>query len=309
VPALKTELLGGGAAAGAGQIRFLRFHPYGIGVDSNSTPNCYDPPVSGCDAGDPHVRAWANPLPGVWEVAVEARRTSDAASAPFTLNVSLLGVSAAPPVATVNPAAVNTPYVNSFTFTNNFGAFTGNAVGGNLASTFLTTSATLHTGDPHAQFEVFVPAGMSRATFRIGSPSDPAADLDLFVYRCTSAGQHPPTAGCTLVGQNADGDSEEFVGVTNPVSGYYVADIDPYAIPSGTTTYLYTDSFTGAPLGTLVVSPPDPLVVHAPGASWTVSTTTTALIPPTAGRTITGTVAVVSDGAQLGSAMVNLIFP
>ena len=307
VPALKVDLLGGGLAVGAGQIRFLRFHPYGVGIDSNSTPNCYDPPVAGCNAGaDPHSRTHSNPLPGVWEVAVEVRRTSDAALVPYTLTVSLLGVTASPTSATVSNAAINTPYTHTFTFTNKFGAFTGNAVGGVLGSSFRATDS-LATGDPHDRREVFVPPGMTSVTLRIGNPSDQAADLDLFVYRCAVA--NAPLGLCTFVGQAADGDSEEAVTIAAPAPGFYVADIDPYNIPSGSTTYDYTDSFSGAALGTLVVTPPDPSVVHAAGSSWSVTTVTTALITPAPGRSMTGTVTVVSAGASLGSATVNLVFP
>ena len=306
VPAFKIDLIGGGPAAGAGQIRFLRFHPYGVGIESNSTPNCYDPPVGGCDAGDPHSRTLANPLPGVWEVAVEMRRTSDAAAAPFTLSASLLGVKATPASATVNPAAINTPYSHSFTFTSLFGAFTGNAVGGNLGSS-LTATDSLAAGAPHDRREVFVPPGMTSVTLRIGNASDPGADLDLYVYRCAVA--NAPLGSCLKVGQSADGDSEEAVTINAPVSAYYVADIDPFDIPSGSTTYQYFDSFAGPGLGSLTVTPIDPTVLHAPGSSWVVGTSTTALVAPAAGRNVTGTVTVVSGGAPLGSATVNLIFP
>ena len=40
-PAFKVDLAGGGDAVGAGQIRFLRWHPYGLGIDSNAVSNCY----------------------------------------------------------------------------------------------------------------------------------------------------------------------------------------------------------------------------------------------------------------------------
>ena len=97
-PAFKVDLTGGGTAAGAGQIRFLRFHPYGVGIDANSTPYWYNPPVPTC-AGTPTQcsaaaavsRTVGNPQPGVWEVAVEMRRTSDALEAPYSITASVLG--------------------------------------------------------------------------------------------------------------------------------------------------------------------------------------------------------------------------
>ena len=71
-PAFKVDLVGGGATPGAGQIRFLRFHPYGVGQDANSSLNCYNPPVvpGGSCGGSPTSRTVSNPLPGVWEVVV-----------------------------------------------------------------------------------------------------------------------------------------------------------------------------------------------------------------------------------------------
>ena len=85
-PAFKVDLQGGGAAAGAGQIRFLRFHPYGVGIDSNSSLSSYNPPVPGCTSNcsvaSATSRTTANPQAGVWEVTVEVRRTSDADPCP-----------------------------------------------------------------------------------------------------------------------------------------------------------------------------------------------------------------------------------
>ena len=37
VPALKVDFSGPSATPGTGQARFLRFHPYGVGIDSNSS--------------------------------------------------------------------------------------------------------------------------------------------------------------------------------------------------------------------------------------------------------------------------------
>jgi hypothetical protein len=40
-PAFKVDMAGGGAA-GAGAIRFLRWHPWGLAIDSNAASNCYN---------------------------------------------------------------------------------------------------------------------------------------------------------------------------------------------------------------------------------------------------------------------------
>ena len=64
--------------------------------------------------------------PGVWEVTVEARRTSDAADAPFTLTMSILGATVSPNPDVIASATIGTPIARSRTrLTNLFGAFTG----------------------------------------------------------------------------------------------------------------------------------------------------------------------------------------
>ena len=42
--------------AGAGQVRFLRFHPYGVNFDPNSSLDCYSPPVPDEHACNPLSR-------------------------------------------------------------------------------------------------------------------------------------------------------------------------------------------------------------------------------------------------------------
>ena len=73
--------------------------------------------------------------------------------------------------------------------TNLFGAFTGRAVGTALGSAVRATP-TIATSISSATPSRCLPAATSlRAT--IGRPSDPAADLDLFVFNCTSGTLRP----------------------------------------------------------------------------------------------------------------------
>ena len=55
-PVLKVDFTGPDGNPGTGQARFLRFHPYGVGVDSNASTSCYAPPVAGCATGSPYSR-------------------------------------------------------------------------------------------------------------------------------------------------------------------------------------------------------------------------------------------------------------
>ena len=139
-----------------------------------------------------------------------------------------------------------------------------------------------------------VPAGATRMEVSIGNTSDPAADLDLYVYR-----------DGVLVGQDADGDSEESVALDNPPAGTYTVEVDGYDVPAGTTEYDYRDVFYSPALGSVdVTSGP---VTLANGASATVTGSVTALVAPPAGRQLFGEMTVVTDeGAVIGRGSVQI---
>ncbi|MBL8057850.1 MAG: S8 family serine peptidase [Anaerolineales bacterium] len=283
-PALKVDLTGGGAA-GLGAVRFLRWHPYGVSIDSNAVSNCYNGAPGGCTTGSALSRTTSNPQAGVWEITVDARRNSDAVSAPYTLAVSILGASVAPNPDVIPAAALGVPVARAYTLTNLFGAFTGRAVGGgSLGSAYRATPAIANLAQQ--VFDVTVAAGSTSLRATIGSPSDPAADLDLFVYNCTSG-------TCVLAGQSADGDSEESVTIAGPAAGLWRVLIDGYSVPSGTTTYNYVDVFANAAFGAVAVT--DANALRAPGAVWNVAGTVTANAAPAAGRVLLGTVQVRTD--------------
>jgi hypothetical protein len=271
-PAFKVDMTGGGPA-GAGAIRFLRWHPYGLGIDSNAVSNCYNGAPGGC-----------NPFAGVWEVTVDARRNSDAVSAPYTLTASILGATVSPNPDVIPSAQIGVPVARSYTLTNIYGAFTGRAVGTGLGSAYIATP-TITTGQQHETL-VTVPAGSTSLRATIGSTSDPGADLDLFVFNCTSG-------TCVAAGQSADGDSEESVTIASPTAGLWKIIVDGYAVPSGSTTYNYIDVFTNAAFGSVSVT--DANALRPAGSSWTVPGSVTANAAPAAGRVLYGNVQVRTD--------------
>ena len=295
-PAFKVDMVAGGTAAGAGQVRFLRFHPYGVGFDSNASTSCYNPAVASA-CGSPTSRTAANPQAGVWEVTVEARRTSDVDNAPFTLTASILGASVSPNPDVIASATIGVPIARSYTLTNLFGAFTGRAVGTTLGSAKRGVESIANQGV--TQFDVDVAAGSTSLRATIGGTSDAAADLDLYILRNGS-----------VVGQSADGDSEESVTIANPAAGTYTIRIEGYAVPAGTTTYNYIDVFTNAAFGS--VSLTDANALRLAGSLWTVSGTVTANAAPAAGRVLLGNVQVRTDGNVLvgsGDVVVESITP
>jgi subtilisin family serine protease len=287
VPAFKVDMTGGGPA-GAGAIRFLRWHPWGLGIDSNAVSNCYNGAPGGCTTGSPTSRTVTSPQAGVWEVTVDARRNSDAVSAPFTLTASILGATVSPNPDVIPSATIGVPVARSYTATNLFGAFTGRMVGTPLGSAFRATPTIAN----HAQqtFDVTVTPGSTSLRATIGSPSDPAADLDLFVFNCTSG-------TCVQAGSNADGDSEESVTINNPAAGLWRVLVDGFAVPAGTTTYNYVDVFANPAFGSVSVT--DANALRPAGSSWTVPGSVTANAAPAAGRVLLGNVQVRTDADVL----------
>jgi hypothetical protein len=303
-PAFKVDLTGPSVAAGTGQVRFLRFHPYGVGIDSNSSLDNYCPSATApttCPASA-LSRTTSNPIAGVWEVTVEARRTSDVENAAFTLTASILGATVSPNPDVIASAQIGVPVARSYTLTNTLGAFTGRAVGTALGSAFLATPTIANL--EQQVYTVNVTPGSTSLRATIGSPSDPAADLDLFVFRPNG----------TLAGQSADGDSEESVTVainttTNP-AGTWTVLVDGFAVPAGTTTYNYVDVFANPAFGAVAVT--DANALRPSGASWTVPGTVTANAAPAAGRVLLGNVQVRTDANVLvgsGDVIVQSVTP
>ena len=282
-PAFKVDMVGGGAA-GLGAIRFLRWHPWGLAIDSNAVSNCYNGAPGGCTTGSPTSRTVSNPQAGVWEVTVDARRNSDSVSAPFSLTASILGATVSPNPDVIASATVGVPVARSYDITNLFGAFTGRAVGTSLGSAYRAVPSIAHL--EQQTFDVMVAAGSTSLRATIGSPSDPSADLDLFVYNCISG-------TCVLAGSNADGDSEESVTIANPAPGLWRVLVDGFSVPAGTTTYSYVDVFANPAFGAVSVA--DANALRPAGSMWTVPGSVTANAAPDAGRVLLGNIQVRTD--------------
>jgi hypothetical protein len=293
-PAFKVDFSGPSADPGTGQARFLRWHPWGIPNDSNATSSCYLPPsTGGCNPPpnpvawgmDPASRTVVNPTPGVWEVTVDARRTSDADFAPFTLTATILGATVSPNPDIIPTAQIGVPIPRTYTITNVLGEFTGRAVGTALGSA-RRDRFTIADG-AEQEYDTTIAPGTTQFRATIGNPSDPAADLDLFVFQCT-------TGTCVLRGQSADGDSEESVTINNPAAGLWRVVVDGFDVPAGTTQYDYVDVFFKTPsFGQIALT--DANAVRPAGESWTVNGDVTANEAPAAGRVLYGNVEVRTD--------------
>ncbi|MBA2953158.1 S8 family serine peptidase [Nocardioides sp. MAH-18] len=280
----------GGIATGS-QTRFIAINPYGVPVESTSSLVCY---TNFSDPADckPTSRAYADPLPGVWEIEVESRRTTPSLNNPYRLTAAVQGVTVSPETLELASVEAGTPTPVSWTVTNAFGPVTVHGEGGPLGSAH---SARPSIADhATAEYTVEVPAGADALTATIGNPSDLSADLDLSVY-----------LGDTLVGQTADGDSEESVTITSPAAGTYTVVVDGYSVPAGTTEYDYLDVFFSPALGELTVD--DSAHSLAGGQSVEIGGSLTAQQAPAAGRSLFGEMRVVStEGAVLGTGAVQI---
>ncbi|WP_328581985.1 S8 family serine peptidase [Streptomyces sp. NBC_00370] len=250
------EVALGGLAKGS-QTRFIAIHPYGVPVDDTTTTMCYPNYVNPANVCRPDLRSYTDPLPGVWEIEVEARRTSPLLDNKYKLDATVLGVTFDPAVTTLPEAKIGTPTPVEWKVTNGFAPIDGKLSGGSLGSAKVDRP-TIAQGEQQVT-TVTVPAGAERLDVAIGNPADTGADLDLTVLK----------DGVT-VGQSADGDSEEAVSLAEPAAGTYTILVDGYSVPTGSTAFDYRDVYYSASLGSIQVDEAQPVKL-ANGASAQVS--------------------------------------
>lgn len=141
-----------------------------------------------------------------------------------------------------------------------------------------------------------MPAGAKSLDVAIGKVSDASADLDLTVKN----------AAGTVVGQSADGDSEEAVSIASPAAGTYTIEVAGYSVPAGSTAYDYQDVFFSPSLGTVTVDESAPVKLGT-GASATVSGTVSAAAAAPEGRAFFGQVQLVNArGTVAGTGSVKI---
>ncbi|MFI5986319.1 S8 family serine peptidase [Streptomyces sp. NPDC051555] len=292
------EVALGGLAAGS-QTRFISIHPYGVGVEDSATTQCYpnyDNPANTCR---PDLRSYANPTPGVWEIEVEARRTSPLLDNPFKLDVSVLGAGFDPAVKVLPEVKQGTAAPVQWTVKNDGAAITGGKLQGGQLGSAKVAKPTIKAGEVQTS-TVTIGAGVSRLDIAIGGVSDTAADLDLEVQ-----------LNGVKVGSSADGDSEEAVSLANPAAGTYTIIVTGYAVPSGTTTYDYRDVFFSSALGSVQVDEAAKVNL-ANGASTSVSANVLVNSAAPEGRQFFGQVQLLNGrgtAAGTGSVQIEKVLP
>ncbi|NYI03207.1 S8 family serine peptidase [Allostreptomyces psammosilenae] len=287
--ALQVNLSGLGEGS---QTRFTLVNPYGLPADTVELAYCYTNHYNAPELCDADSRAIPDPMPGVWEVTVDARRTSPLLSNPYTVTTSVFGAEFEPAVRTIPSPAVGEPTAVEWNVHNRFAGLTGSLRGGDLGSS-AQARPTIATGES-VTTEVTVPEGASSAAFTIGGAADPQADLDLYVY--LDGG---------LIGSSADGDSEESVSIPYPPAGRYTVVVQGYSVPAGSTAYDYLDVYHSPLLGGVTVDGGE--VRLDSGATSPVTAQVTVAGPAPADRTFFGEVDLVeASGSVVGTARVEI---
>ena len=222
------------------QTRWIAITPWGTLADDSATNLCY-PHYNPDNPCRPDLRSYADPIPGVWEIEVEARRTTPELNNPYTVTATALGATFDPETRTIEEAQADTPTPVEWTVTNDFAPVTGSPTAGQLGSARVETP---EIADGEVQtYEVTIGENVSRLEIAIGSAADPGADLDLYVYGEDGS----------LVGQSTTSSADEAVRLADPEPGTYTVEVDAYAVPAGSTTFSYRDAYLSPALGSVTV--------------------------------------------------------
>ena len=181
-------MTGGSTAPGTGQMRFLRWHPWGLRDRLERGLQLLQPARRGCVRARAARRAGRRRtrMPGVWEVSVDARRSSDADNAPFSVTASLLGATVSPNP-DVDPVRHDRRAARAVVHAHEHVRGVHRPCGRHVAR-----QRTLGPFDDRAtsrrrQYDVDGSGGQRRRCGpRSAARRDPAADLDLFVLNCTT---------------------------------------------------------------------------------------------------------------------------
>jgi subtilisin family serine protease len=288
----------------SGRMRMLRQHPFGFSIDNTSTTGYCTAP---CSVQRVFTPTAATPAAGVWEVTMDTSRTSPTSVGTYSLTFETFSVTIAPTSWTETGVTIpSTKGPKTFTTTNNGAAFTGSMVGTALTSAYEQTPNTFSPGGPQQVRLIDVPNNTTRLTVQIFQLPGAAADLDLFVYDCTTG----PTT-CVLRGQGVGSTANETV-IVNPIApattlnvGQWKTVVDPFFVPAGGTNYRYLDEYAKASLGSIATT--DAAAVRASGSSWTADATATLAESPGTGRFLRGFVNVASGTTVLASAEARFI--
>lgn len=281
-----------GIAEGS-QTRFLAVDPQGMPVDNSAVSRCYTNLSDPKDCA-PDSRTYEQPMPGIWEFEVEARRTSPALTNPYRLAATVLGAKLDPASSVVDEAALHSPVEQSFSAVNRFAPVTAHAAGGALGA--LSEAHPTLADQQLTGKQIAVPRDATRLEVNLGNASDKNADLDLYLIAQSGA----------LIASSTNGGARESLTVKDPKPGYYLIYIAGTDVPSGSTTFDIQDTLFSKSFGSVTVDQADPVRL-APGKATEIRGRMVADTAPPAGRRMVGRFSLATDsGTTLGSADVLL---
>jgi hypothetical protein len=215
----------------------------------------------------------ADPMPGVWEVRLsdvadtrtfdweQAKKPEPVPPTPATLTLSGLATQVTvldEDDELVEGGSRSGSATSEVWLTNRMASFTGGAVSTPMGSA-RRERHEIAENEQHL-FEVEVLPGSMALLVRASSPSDPTADIDVYVFDCTGE-------ECRGARADADPVGDESVIVEDPAAGKWKIVVDAPTVPAGSTTYEYLDVVFNPAYGT--VNTTDLPQERSEGARWT----------------------------------------
>ncbi len=214
-----------------------------------------------------------DPMPGVWEVRLtdvadtrtfdweQAKKPEPVPPTPATLTISGLATQVTlldEGGELVAEGSGSRSATTEVWLTNRMAEFTGGAVSNPMGS---ARRERREIADKEQQmFEVEVLPGSPVLLVTASNPSDPTADIDVYVFDCTGE-------ECRGARADADPVGDESVIVENPAAGKWRIVVDAASVPTGNTTYEYLDVVFNPAYG--MVSTTDLPQERSEGARWT----------------------------------------
>lgn len=288
--ALEVDLSG---IAKGSQTRFLAVDPQGMPVEDTASSRCFThfSDEKDCATGS---RTYEQPMPGIWEFEVEARRTSPVLENPYRLAATVLGATLDPASSVIAEAALHSPVERTFKAVNRFAPVEAHPVGGSLGA--LSEAHPTLADQQLTGKQIAVPRDATRLEVNLGNASDPDADLDLYLIAGSGA----------LIASSTNGGARESLTLKDPTPGYYLIYVAGTSIPSGSTTFDIQDTMFSKSLGSVTVDEAGPVRL-ASGKAMNIRGRLIADTAPPAGKQLVGRFSLATDeGTALGGADVLL---
>ena len=278
---------------GDGQVRVTAIDPTGMPVDSNASNRCYTN-YSDPKACNPTDRSYTDPMSGVWEFQVEARRTSPLMDNAYRATATLQGFSVEPANARIASARVYRPESADATATNSWGTVTAHAAAGQVGRLRDLTASVSNGG--MSQGLVQVPRDVTEMELTV-TPRQADANLDVYLVNATAG----------LVARLVTpGPGGEHIRLHNPLPGTYGIFVAGTDVPSGTTQFDYHERLFSGSLGTVTVDDSQPKVLQ-PDQQLLVKATVTVTAEPLNSSGLVAMVPVANDhGTTIGSADIHV---